>query len=83
MTASSSRVIVYSTPLCAPCERLKQYLRARGVPFEAKDLMMDEDAAEMIEDLGIRSSPVLEFEGQFYTGAQLTPEGLTEILGLK
>lgn len=78
----ASDIVVYSTPLCAPCERLKQYLKAHGVPFVAKDLMMDEDAAEKIEDLGIRSSPVLEVDGKYYTGAQLTPESLERILGI-
>ncbi len=75
-------VIVYSTPLCAPCERLKQYLKANGIAFVAKDLLMDEEAAEKIEDLGIRSSPVLEVDGRYYAGAQLTPETLEEVLGL-
>ena len=79
---TAPQVVVYSTPLCAPCERLKHYLKAQGVPFEAKDLMMDEEAAEKIEDLGIRSSPVLEVDGKFYTGAQLTPENLAGVLGL-
>jgi glutaredoxin-like protein NrdH len=75
-------VTVYSTPLCAPCERLKLYLRTQGVPFEAKDLMMDEEAAEKIEDLGIRSSPVLEVDGKFYSGVQLTPDVLAKVLGI-
>lgn len=75
-----AHVVVYSTPLCAPCERLKQYLRAKGIAFEAKDLMMDEEAAEKIDSLGIRSSPVLEVDGRFYAGAQLTPERLAEVL---
>lgn len=74
-------VIVYSTPLCAPCERLKQYLRSHNIAFVAKDLMMDEDAAEKIEDLGIRASPVLEVDGAFYAGAQLTPELLADLFG--
>lgn len=77
-----SQITVYSTPFCAPCERLKQYLTQKGVPFAAKDLMMDEGAADRLEELGIRSSPVLEVDGQFYTGAQLAPEALTELLGL-
>lgn len=75
-------IIVYSTPFCTPCDKLKQYLTANGVPFIAKDLMMDEDAAEHIEDLGIRSSPVLEVDGKAYAGAQLAPESLSGILGL-
>ena len=76
-------IIVYSTPFCAPCDKLKQYLTANGVPFIAKDLMMDEDAAEHIEDLGIRSSPVLEVDGKAYAGAQLAAESLSGILGLE
>lgn len=78
-----SQITVYSTPFCAPCERLKQFLSQQGVKFDAKDLMMDEDAAERLEGLGIRSSPVLEVDGKFYTGTQLAPDALSELLGLK
>jgi glutaredoxin-like protein NrdH len=77
------QVTVYSTPFCVPCDRLKQYLRQHGVQFEAKDLMMDEESAERLESLGIRSSPVLEIDGQFFTGAQLAPEKIAQLLGLK
>lgn len=77
------QITVYSTPFCAPCERLKQYLSQNGIAFVAKDLMMDEDAADRLDGLGIRSSPVLEVDGQFYTGAQLAPEALSKLLGLK
>ena len=78
----AASVTVYSTPLCAPCERLELYLETQGVAFEAKDLMMNEAAAGKIEDLGIRSSPVLEVDGKFYSGAQLTPEVLVKVLGI-
>ncbi len=78
-----SRITVYSTALCAPCEALKKFLNGHGVPFEAKDPMMDEDAAERLEELGIRSSPVLEVDGRFYTGTQLAPDALVQLLGLK
>ncbi len=76
-------VIVYSTPFCAPCDALKQYLKTNGVAFTAKDLMMDEEAADHIESLGIRSSPVLEVDGHAYAGAQLSHESLCGILGLE
>ena len=75
-------VIVYSTPFCAPCEALKRYLKAQGVQFEATDLMMDEEAAEKLDALGIRASPVLEVDGKFYSGAQLSPEALCKVLGV-
>ncbi len=75
-------ITVYSTPFCAPCERLKQYLDAHGVVYVRKDLMMDEDAADLMEQKGIRSAPVLEIDGQFYAGAQIAPESLARLLGL-
>ncbi len=76
-------ITVYSTPFCAPCERLKHFLAQKGIEFAAKDLMMDEDAAERLERLGIRSSPVLEIDGKFYTGPQLAPESLAGLLGIE
>jgi len=44
-----SEVIVYSTPLCAPCERLKRHLRERGVAFKVIDIMMDEEAGPFLK----------------------------------
>lgn len=76
-------ITVYSTPFCAPCERLKQFLAQKGIEFAARDLMMDEEAAERLEGLGIRSSPVLEIDGRFYTGQQLAPESLAGLLGIE
>jgi len=77
------KIIVYSTPLCAPCEQLKGYLRAHDVEFEAKDLMMDEEAAAFIESHNIRSSPVLQVDEQLIFGPELEPEKVDEVLGLE
>jgi glutaredoxin len=76
------KIIVYSTPLCAPCEQLKGYLRAHDVEFEAKDLMMDEEAAAFIDSHNIRSSPVLQVDDQLIFGPDLGPEKVDEVLGL-
>ncbi|MDE0945218.1 MAG: glutaredoxin family protein [Alphaproteobacteria bacterium] len=72
-------VTVYSTPFCAPCDALKRYLTANGIPFTNKDLMMDAAAAALIEGENIRSSPVLGFDGKFYAGKALERENLTKI----
>lgn len=83
MTAESTRkVIVYSTPLCAPCEALKRFLRSHDVAFVAKDLMMDEDAAEYIESKNIRSTPVLQIDEQLYYGSDLSAERLEQLFAL-
>lgn len=73
-------VIVYSSPLCAPCERMKEYLRSRGVAFKVVDVMMDEDAAEFLESRNIRSTPVLSVDGELVVGFQREP--IDKLLGL-
>jgi glutaredoxin len=73
-------VIVYSSPLCAPCERMKEYLRSRGVAFKVVDVMMDEDAAELLESKNIRSTPVLSVDGELVVGFQREP--IDKLLGL-
>lgn len=52
-------VIVYSTPTCPWCDRLKGYLREKGVSYEERDVSRDREAARrMIELTGQRSVPV-------------------------
>jgi glutaredoxin len=73
-----SEVIVYSTPLCAPCERLKRHLRERGVAFKVIDIMMDEEAGAFLESRGIRSTPVLSVDGELLGG--FDPEQIDRLL---
>jgi glutaredoxin 3 len=75
----SREVIVYSTPLCPPCERLKAHLRERGVAFRVRDLMMDEEAAGFLAGRGIRSTPVLQVGDELVVGFQ--PDRVDELLG--
>ncbi|MDY6881473.1 MAG: glutaredoxin family protein [Desulfatiglans sp.] len=72
-------IIVYSTPLCAPCESLKRYLKEKGVEFTVKDLLMDEEAAEYLADKNIRSTPVLQVDDELVVGFQ--KEKVDELLG--
>jgi glutaredoxin-like protein NrdH len=61
-------ITVYSTPLCAPCERLKRHLREKGVAFKVIDVMMDEEAGAFLESRGIRTTPVISVDGEFVVG---------------
>jgi len=76
----SPSITVYTTPLCGPCEALKQALKARGIAFRTIDLRMDEQAAERLEERGIRSAPALEIDGRFYTGLALRDDRLDAVL---
>ncbi len=75
-------IIVYTTPLCAPCEVLKRILTTEGLAFEIKDLMVDEAAADLMEKHGIRSAPALGINGEIYSGDDLNPDRLVALLDL-
>ena len=78
--SAAPEVIVYTTPLCAPCEALKRILNTEGIPFEVRDLMADEAAAELMARHGVRSAPALGIDGVIYSGEDLRPERLVELL---
>jgi|TARA_B100000315_G_C14097308_1_gene372039 glutaredoxin-like protein NrdH len=75
-------VIVYSTPFCAPCERLKRYLKSLEVEFRVVDLMMDEEAADLMASKKLYGAPVLQVGEQFLAGQNLVPENINAALGI-
>ncbi len=77
-----AKLVVYSTPLCAPCEALKRILRSEGLEFSVKDLMVDEDAAALMARNGIRSSPALGIDEHIYAGDDLKLDRLAALLDL-
>lgn len=53
-------VTVYSTPTCPCCDRAKDYLTSRNVPYVNKDVSVDQQAAmEMIRLTGQQGVPVI------------------------
>jgi glutaredoxin-like YruB-family protein len=56
---SSKRVILYSQPGCPPCFAAKNYLKAKHVAFEYKDIQSDPQALGELMDLKSRSTPTL------------------------
>ena len=64
-----ANVIVYSTPTCPWCHRVKDYLREKGVKFTDIDVSADrEKAMEMIEKSGQRGVPVIDIGGEMVVG---------------
>lgn len=82
MRDTTPDVVVYTSPMCAPCEQLKRYLTAHGVKYRVRDLLMDEDAQDRLDEARIRSTPALEVDGHIYAGDALTPERIKSLLGL-
>jgi glutaredoxin-like protein NrdH len=82
MAETEREVVVYTSPMCAPCEALKKFLAANGVNFRVRDLLMDEDAQDRLDEARIRSTPALEVDGQLYAGDALNPSAVKALLGL-
>jgi glutaredoxin len=74
------KIIVYTTPLCAPCELLKRILVSERLVFEVQDLLVNEAAAALMEKQGIRTAPVLSIDGLLYSGEDLNPDRLVALL---
>ncbi len=54
------RVIVFSTPSCPWCNRVKAYLKQKGVKFKDVDVSRDRKAAEdMVRRTGQQGVPVI------------------------
>ena len=76
----SQVIVLYTTPLCPPCDALKRLLVSEGLAFEIKDLLIDEQAAALVESKGIRTAPALGIDGEIYAGEELRPDRLVELL---
>jgi len=76
------KVVLYTTPMCGPCEQVKHYLEALGVEFSVIDVMMDEDAADLLAGKGIRAAPALAVGDEIVAGPALSPEAIDRMLGI-
>ncbi|MGH1493459.1 MAG: glutaredoxin family protein [Acidimicrobiales bacterium] len=73
------QLTVYSSPLCGPCERLKGWLSERDYDFVVRDVMMDEEAGELLDSMDIRTTPALQIDERFIVGLDL--EAIEAALG--
>jgi glutaredoxin-like YruB-family protein len=72
------RVVLYSQPGCPPCTAVKQFLNARNVPFEYKDVQADPAALRELLKLNSRSTPTIVVDEEVMIG--FDPERLETIL---
>lgn len=74
-------IIVYSTPTCPWCMRVKQYLKENNILFLDWDVGTDKTAAdEMVKKSGQMGVPVLDIDGQIIVG--FDKEKIKQLLGL-
>ncbi|HOJ78790.1 MAG TPA: glutaredoxin family protein [Bacillota bacterium] len=74
-----SEVVIYTSPSCPWCTKLKDYLDEKGVGYQEIDVSEDYNAAMKMVDLtGQRSVPVLMKGEQYVIG--YNPEQIDRIL---
>lgn len=56
------KVTIYSKNDCLACDNSKRLLTEAGVPFTDINVWNDEEAAQMIVDMGYRSVPVIHVD---------------------
>ena len=67
--AETPTVTVYSTRTCPWCDRTKEYLRSRNVPFKDIDVSTDMNAArEMVQISGQQGVPVVATDQEVIVG---------------
>ena len=65
----ANKILVYSTPSCPYCVRVKQFLAENNIPFENYDVELDHHKAEeMVAKSGQMAVPVLDIDGQIIVG---------------
>ena len=75
-------VKVYSTPTCAYCFTLKEYLKENGIKFEDIDVSKDQKAVEeIVKKTGQMGVPVIDIDGQIVIG--FDKEKINTLLNIK
>ncbi len=68
-TTSQKRVVVYSTPSCTYCNKLKQYFNKHNIRYTDINVATNQQAAtEMVRKSGQRGVPQTEINGQIIVG---------------
>ena len=73
------RVLLYSQPGCPPCVAAKQFLKARQVAFEYRDVQADPTALQELTELNSRSTPTIVVGDEVMIG--FDPKRLDALLG--
>jgi glutaredoxin-like YruB-family protein len=62
-------VVVFTTPTCPWCDRAREFLSQRGIPFVERDVASDPEALrEMTRRSGQNGVPVITVDGQVVVG---------------
>lgn len=61
---------VYTKPACVQCDMTKRYMDKIGVEYNTVDITQDQEALDMILNMGFQSAPVVISEAGNWAGFQ-------------
>ena len=61
-------ITVYSKPACMQCTMTKKKLDALNLDYDVVDISMDEEARDYVMALGYVQAPVVEANGEHWSG---------------
>ena len=77
-----ANVKVFSTPSCAYCTTLKEFLKNNNIEFDDIDVSENETAlTEMVKKSGQQSVPVIDIDGEIIIG--FDKEKVVKLLNIK
>lgn len=67
--ARDKSIVMYTTTWCGDCDRVKRFLKGRGIAYREVNIERDDRAAEYVMRVnrGYRSVPTLDIEGTTVT----------------
>ncbi len=70
---TDKQVVIYSTPTCPYCKRVKDYLTRKGIPYIEHNVALDRAAAkEMVKKSGQLGVPVILIDNEVLIGFNQT-----------
>lgn len=69
---------IYSKKNCQACDQAKALLDAKGLGYEAVDVMLSKEAQALFREKGFRSVPQIVVDGTYLTGGVVELKGILE-----
>lgn len=64
-------ITIYTNPNCVQCDQTKRYLDNHNISYETVDLSQNQEALEMVLELGFKAAPVVITDTDKWSGFRL------------
>lgn len=82
-TNTDPAIILYSRPNCVQCVATERALASKALAYSKINIDEDQEAADMIRSTGLKTLPVVTYNGQMWSGFRpdLINKAYQELLG--